>query len=130
MNRRLIRPTLSEVKTRGANDRGRNKGSKQVPADATSAEAYYYVKQMQARTPVVIVLQDNETVRGWVEWYDQSCIKVHRDTAPNLLIYKSAIKYLYKDEDADSGPEGDGPDETAESQEIEEREVAHARQGG
>ena len=130
MNRRLIRPTLSEVKTRGANDRGR-KGGKQVPADATSAEAYYYVKQMQARTPVVVVLQDQETVRGWIEWYDQNCIKVHRDTGPNLLIYKSAIKYLYKDEDADSDTGGsDETDETQEIPETEAVEVAHARHPG
>ena len=100
MNRRLIRPTLSEVKGKGPGDKSRK--GKQAPPDATSAEAYYYVKQMQSRTPMVVVLADGEVLHGWVEWYDQTCIKVHRHAGPNLLVYKSAIKYLYKDEDADA----------------------------
>lgn len=118
MNRRLIRPSLSEVKNQGSSDKPSHGGKrKQVPPDSTSAEAYYYVKQMQAKTNVVVVLKDGETLRGWVEWYDKACIKVHRHTGPNLLVYKSSIKYLYKDEEAEA--------ETAQ----EELEVAHARNG-
>ena len=55
---------------------------------------------MQARTPVVIVLTDGETLHGTVEWYDRDCIKLTRTGSPNLLIYKQFIKYIYKD-----GPE-------------------------
>jgi len=35
-------------------------------------------------------------VEGYIEWYDINCIKLNRDEAPNLLIYKDTIKYLYK----------------------------------
>ena len=34
----------------------------------------------------------------YVEWYDRDCIKLNRDSEPNLLIYKASIKYLYKHE--------------------------------
>jgi host factor-I protein len=46
----------------------------------------------------VIVLRDGEEIHGVIEWYDKSCIKVNRDGGdPNLLIYKPAIKYMYKE---------------------------------
>ena len=99
MNRRLIRPSLAEVKEQFGAPPGPNR-RKPVPPEQTHAEAYYYVKQMQARTPVVVVLNDGESLRGTIEWYDRDCIKITRTTAPNLLVYKSYIKYIYKDEDA------------------------------
>ncbi|HET7710642.1 MAG TPA: hypothetical protein VFL80_01795 [Thermoanaerobaculia bacterium] len=79
----------------------RNGKARQTPPpDATSAESYYYVKQMHARTPMVIVMTDGEEIRGWIEWYDRDCLKVNRDSAPNLLIQKRYIKYLFKEEGA------------------------------
>ena len=48
---------------------------------------------------MVVVLTDGETIEGLVEWYDRDCIKLNRTDAPNLLIYKHSIKYLYKVED-------------------------------
>jgi len=50
---------------------------------------------MQTKTPMVIVLQDDEEVHGIIEWYDKNCLKVTRDDVPNLMIYKPAIKYMY-----------------------------------
>jgi sRNA-binding regulator protein Hfq len=99
MNRRLIRPSLAEVKEQFGAQPGPVR-RKPVPPEQTHAEAYYYVKQMQARTPMVVVLNDGEALRGTIEWYDRDCIKITRTNAPNLLVYKSFIKYLYKDEDA------------------------------
>ena len=55
---------------------------------------------MDAHTPMVLVLQDNEALHGTIEWYDKNSIKLHRDEGPNLLVLKHNIKYLYKDEDA------------------------------
>ena len=45
----------------------------------------------------MIVLRDGEEVRGMIEWYDKSCIKVTRNSQTSLLIYKPAIKYMYKE---------------------------------
>lgn len=101
-NRRLIRPPLAETKERmGSSTRTSAAGAqqkKQAPPDTTNAENFYYVKQMQSKTPIVIVLQDGEELHGTLEWYDKTCVKLTREDGPNLLIYKSYIKYLYKAE--------------------------------
>jgi host factor-I protein len=72
-------------------------GKKPAPPEQTNAENFYYQKQMQSRTPMVIVLQDGEEIRGVIEWYDRNCIKVNRTGDPNLMIYKPAIKYMFKE---------------------------------
>ena len=118
-NRKLIRPSLNrndhghatggerrERPERGdrGGDRGDREGDRQVgggrkvaPPEQTNAENFYYQKQMQSKTPMVIVLCDGEQIHGIVEWYDKNCIKVNRVGAPNLMIYKPSIKYLYKE---------------------------------
>ena len=70
---------------------------KVVPTEQTNAENYYYQKQMQTKTPMVVVLRDGEEVRGYIEWYDKNCIKLNRTGAANLMIYKPAIKYMFKE---------------------------------
>ena len=101
VNRKLIRPSLTEVKDQMQN---RPPRKKPTPPEQTNAENFYYVKQMQSRTPMVVVLQDGEQIHGVIEWYDKYCIKVNRTTGhPNLLIYKSNIKYLYKESEANGG---------------------------
>jgi len=73
-------------------------GKKAAPPEQTNAENFYYQKQMQSRTPMVIVLRDGEEVHGIIEWYDRNCIKVNRENGePNLMIYKPAIKYMFKE---------------------------------
>jgi sRNA-binding regulator protein Hfq len=71
---------------------------KAIPPDQTNAENFYYIKQMQSKTPMVVVLNDGETVHGVIEWYDKNCLKINRTEGPNLLVYKPSIKYMYKEE--------------------------------
>jgi host factor-I protein len=80
-------------------DRGISAAVKKLaPPEQTNAENFYYQKQMQSRTQMVIVLQDGEEVHGIIEWYDRNCIKVNREKGePNLMIYKPAIKYMFKE---------------------------------
>jgi host factor-I protein len=93
---RRERPERHDRAERG--DRPVGGGKKPAPPEQTNAENFYYQKQMQSRTPMVIVLQDGEEVRGVIEWYDKNCIKLTRDPGePNLMIYKPAIKYMYKE---------------------------------
>ncbi len=127
-NRKLIRPTLPRVDNYNSHspapmqpqerrerperhDRGERMergergerpmaggGKKPSPPEQTNAENFYYQKQMQSRTPMVIVLRDGEEVRGIIEWYDRNCIKVNRENGDaNLMIYKPAIKYMFKE---------------------------------
>jgi len=95
-NRRLIRPSMTEVKDQRARKDGPPPQKKVSPPDQTNAENFYYIKQMQSKTPMSIVLKDGETLKGVIEWYDKHCIKVNREGEPNLLIYKSNIKYMHK----------------------------------
>jgi host factor-I protein len=71
---------------------------KSAPPDQTNAEQFYFSKQMQAKTQMVVVLTDGERLEGVIEWYDKTCVKLNRDGAPNLLLYKHCIKYIYKSE--------------------------------
>ena len=117
-NRKLIRPSLNRTDHNHApasngehrerpdrpersdrNDRNdRHAGGRKVaPPEQTNAENFYYQKQMQSKTPMVIVLGDGEEIHGMIEWYDKSCIKINRNGQTNLLIYKPAIKYMYKE---------------------------------
>jgi sRNA-binding regulator protein Hfq len=95
-------PDFKRAKDRGngnGNGARNNNVARSAPPEATNAENFYYLKQMNSKTPMVIVLTDGEEVRGWIEWYDRSCLKVNREGAPNLLIQKHCIKYLFKQEE-------------------------------
>ncbi|MGD1008674.1 MAG: RNA chaperone Hfq [Candidatus Aminicenantales bacterium] len=109
MNRKLIRPNLSEIKEHMTQDKDRDKDAgrrKMHPPTDTFAESYYYLKQMNKKTPMTVVFTDGTIVEGYIEWYDRNCIKLNRDNAPNLLIYKTNIRCLYKADEA-PGAAGD-----------------------
>src|SRR5712691_11136718 len=94
-NRKLIRPSFNEAK--GPRSPKRRDGPKQIsPPEQTNAENFYYLKQMQSKTSMSIVLRDGEVLKGLIEWYDKDCLKVNREGAPNLLVFKSNIKYMHK----------------------------------
>ena len=90
INRKLIRPDMSAARQAVSDKR------KKPPPLETAAEAFYYVKQMAGKTPMVVVTMDGQTLEGVIEWYDESAIKLHRRGAPNLLLMKHAIKYMHK----------------------------------
>jgi RNA chaperone Hfq len=58
------------------------------------AELFYLQKQIQSQIPMVVVLEDGERIDGCIEWYDRNSIKVRGRN--KTLVYKSAIKYMYK----------------------------------
>ena len=93
--------TATHAPNQGANHGGGRPGAgggkKSPPAETTHAENFYYQKQMQTKTPMVVVLRDGEEVHGVIEWYDRSCMKLNRTDGPNLMIYKPSIKYMYKE---------------------------------
>ena len=66
------------------------------PPSETNAEIFYYKKQIDAHTLMVLVLLDGEEIEGTIEWYDRGALKVNRKGAPNLLVLKRNIKYIYK----------------------------------
>ncbi len=57
---------------------------------------------MTNKTRMVIHLKDGEELRGVIEWYDKTALKIHRPDAPNILLLKDNVKYMYKEnEDKD-----------------------------
>ncbi len=96
VTRRMLRSLDFRRSTKNGNG---SRAHKPAPPESTSAEGFYYLKQMNTRTPMVIVMTDGEEIRGWIEWYDRNCIKLNRENAPNLLIQKHCIKYLFKQEE-------------------------------
>lgn len=115
--RKLIRPTLPDSARRMRRFQRQEEPAlllssaarRTAPVqEASHAEAFYLQKQVQAQTPMVFVLDDNEKVEGCIEWYDRNAIKVRTtassalramrsgDSGTRMLIYKSSIKYLYK----------------------------------
>jgi host factor-I protein len=99
-NRKLIRPDLAEMKKEIA---PRTVRRKQSPPEQTNAEEFYYLKQMAAKTAMVVVLSDGEELHGWIEWYDKSALKLNRSEGPNLLIPKHNIRYMFKEEELKRG---------------------------
>jgi sRNA-binding regulator protein Hfq len=106
VNRKLIRPDLSEMKEQRQTTPKLYRARKPIPPEQTNAESFYYLKQMTNQTRMVIMLKDGEQIRGTIEWYDKSALKVHRTDGPNILLLKDTIKYMYK-EDEDKSQEGD-----------------------
>lgn len=104
VNRKLIRPSLSDLREQRP-AKFADAQRKRVPPEQTNAEQYYYLKQMSSRTPVVVKLIDGEEIRGVIEWYDKNCIKVNRETEPNLLVPKHVIKYVYKENEVKGSDE-------------------------
>jgi sRNA-binding regulator protein Hfq len=113
-NRKLIRPSLNRndnnhhssqhpaappTRERAERNHGHANGAakKTPPPEHTNAENFYYQKQMQSKTPMILVLHDGEEVHGVIEWYDKDCLKINRIGSPNLMIFKPSIKYMYKE---------------------------------
>ena len=108
VSRKLIRPSLSAPppRTEPVSERRErlertdrmpaNSARRNPPPEQTHAENYYYQKQIQAKTAVVVVLKDGEQIQGVIEWYDRTCLKLSRNGSPHLLVYKPAIRYIYK----------------------------------
>ncbi|HEX8251554.1 MAG TPA: hypothetical protein VF846_00290 [Thermoanaerobaculia bacterium] len=96
-------PDFKRAKGNGnGNGHARGNGfnaARPAPPESTNAENFYYLKQMNSKTPMVIVMTDGEEIRGWIEWYDKNCLKVNREGAPNLLIQKHCIKYCFKQDE-------------------------------
>jgi len=112
--RKLIRPTLPDSARRERRFQRQDQPALMVhsaphtaASESSHAESFYLQKQVQAQTPMVIVLDDGERIEGAIEWYDRNVIKIRCASSPfrasrpgesatRVMIYKSSIKYLYK----------------------------------
>jgi host factor-I protein len=78
------------------NPNGAKKGRTPPPED-TFEEANFLKSLGEKQRPVTVKLMDGETVTGWIEYYDKSMVRLTREGAPNLFIFKHQIMYIAED---------------------------------
>jgi host factor-I protein len=62
-----------------------------VPSGETGQETLYLHSLSERQVQVAIKLRDGETVRGWIEYFDDHMVRLTREGHPNLFIYKTQI---------------------------------------
>jgi host factor-I protein len=67
------------------------KSSKAPPPEDTFEEAAYLKTLGENQRLVSVKLMDGNVVRGWIEYYDKGMIRLTREGAPNLFIFKHEI---------------------------------------
>src|SRR5580658_2712735 len=68
--------------------------SKAPPPGDTGQEALYLRSLSDRQVVVTVKLRDGETVRGWIEYFDDTMLRLTREGQPNLFIYKSQIRSI------------------------------------
>jgi host factor-I protein len=68
--------------------------SKAPPPGETGQEGLYLRSLSDRQVVVNIKLRDGETVRGWIEYFDDSMLRLTRENLPNLFIYKHQIRRI------------------------------------
>src|ERR1035438_865851 len=68
--------------------------SKTPPPGETGQEALYLRSLSDRQVNIQIKLRDGETVRGWIEYFDDGMLRLTREGKPNLFIYKHQIRTI------------------------------------
>jgi host factor-I protein len=68
--------------------------SKAPPPGETGHEALYLRSLCDRQVNVQVKLRDGETVRGWIEYFDDGMLRLTREGKPNLFIYKHQIRTI------------------------------------
>jgi host factor-I protein len=64
------------------------------PPDDTHEEANFLKLLSEKQKPVTVKLMDGATITGWIEYYDRNMVRLTREGAPNLFIFKHEIMYI------------------------------------
>jgi sRNA-binding regulator protein Hfq len=110
--RRLIRPNLALRSAPARQPSFFGHGSaltaRAVPdntlEDSSHAEVFYFQKQIQAQTRMIVMLENGEELEGVIEWYDRYAIKLRNvgrgglqsGARTRVLVYKDGVRYIYK----------------------------------
>ena len=68
--------------------------SKTPPPGETGQENLYLRSLSDRQLIVAVKLRDGETVRGWIEYFDDTMLRLTRENQPNLFIYKAQIRSI------------------------------------
>ena len=64
------------------------------PPEDTYEEALFLKSIGEKQKPVSVKLMDGQTVHGWIEYFDKNMVRLTREGAPNLFIFKHEIMYI------------------------------------
>jgi host factor-I protein len=70
------------------------RNSKAPPPGETGQEALYLRSLSDRQVNIQVKLRDGETVRGWIEYFDDGMLRLTREGKPNLFIYKHQIQTI------------------------------------
>jgi host factor-I protein len=70
------------------------RGKKEPPLGETGQESLYLRFLSEKQVRVTVKLRDGESVSGWIEYFDETMIRLTREGRPNLFIYKQQIRTI------------------------------------
>ena len=73
------------------------KRSRTPPPEETYEESAFLKQLGEKQQRVALKLMDGQVVRGWIEYYDKNMVRLTREGAPNLFIFKHEIMYIAED---------------------------------
>jgi len=76
------------------NPNNNNKRGRTPPPEDTFEEALFLKSLGEKQKPVSVKLMDGQIVHGWIEYYDKNMVRLTREGAPNLFIFKHEIMYI------------------------------------
>jgi host factor-I protein len=79
---------------RGSQGNSGGKRGRTPPPEETFEEAAFLKFLGEKQRPVTVKLMDGQIVRGWIEYYDKNMVRLTREGAPNLFIFKHEIMYI------------------------------------
>ena len=86
-----------ELETREAPEEETETAAPKGPPSSTLQEVRYLRHLVAGMVPVAVSMRNGEVFHGVVEYYDERFIRLTREDAPNLFIFKKDIKYLRED---------------------------------
>lgn len=82
---------------RGNHGHSNSKRGRTPPPEDTFEETSFLKMLGEKQKPVSLKLMDGQVVRGWIEYYDRNMVRLTREGAPNLFIFKHEIMYIAED---------------------------------
>jgi len=74
------------------------KRSRTPPPEDTFEEAAFLKAMGEKQKLVSVKLMDGQIVHGWIEYYDRNMVRLTREGAPNLFIFKHEIMYIAEED--------------------------------
>ncbi len=102
----MLSANIEGMAFRGPNHDSSSRPGRTPPSEDTHQEAAYLKMLGDKQHPVRIKLMDGEVVRGWIEYYDRRMVRLTREGAPNLFIFKHEIAYIAEESGRKRHPEG------------------------